>query len=110
MQLIIYERMRICMSDKLQKLKQQQEQLNARIKKIEQQEKDRQRKIDTRKKILIGAMVLDKMSKSEMSNQKVLHELDGYLTAERDRKLFGLDKPKSVHGDGYYDEDTIIPE
>lgn len=78
------------MSDRLQKLKEQQDKINAKIKRIEQQEKEKQRKDDTRKKILIGAMVLDKMSKSEQSNSKVIGQLNEYLTADRDRKLFGL--------------------
>lgn len=79
------------MSDRLQKLKEQQEQLNAKIKRIEQKEKEQQRKVDTRKKILIGAMVLDKMSKSEKVNAKVISELSVYLTSERDKKLFDID-------------------
>lgn len=79
------------MSDKLQKLKEQQEQLNAKIKRIEQKEKEQQRKIETRKKILVGAMVLDAMSKNEEYSQKVMEKLDQYLTSRRDRKLFDLD-------------------
>ncbi|WP_232579714.1 hypothetical protein, partial [Photobacterium carnosum] len=53
-------------------------------------EREKSRKEETRKKILIGAMVLDGMSKNQDYQSKMLKNLDKYLTAERDRKLFNL--------------------
>ena len=48
------------------------------------------RATDTRKKILVGAFMLDRMARSEETNAKVLGQLDQYLTRTDDRELFGL--------------------
>ncbi|MCQ9091233.1 hypothetical protein [Vibrio alginolyticus] len=76
------------MTSKLEQLKQQQAQLAERIKKETQKEKERERKDDTRRKILIGAMILDGMKNSAEYEQKILKNLDQYLTQAKDRKLF----------------------
>lgn len=78
------------MSSKLEQLKQQQAQLAERIKRETQKQKERERKDDTRRKILIGAMILDGMKNSAEYEQKILKNLDQYLTQEKDRKLFKL--------------------
>ncbi len=78
------------MSSKLVQLKEKQLQLNNRIKLEENKLKVKDRKIDTRKKILIGAMVLNKMENDSEYRDKVMQGLDKYLTVERDRKTFGL--------------------
>ena len=44
---------------KIETLKQKKEQLNARIQKLEALQKSRERKRDTRRKILIGAYFMD---------------------------------------------------
>lgn len=78
------------MNSKLEQLKQQQAQLAERIKRETQKQKERERKDDTRRKILIGAMILDGMKNSAEYEQKMLKNLDQYLTQEKDRKLFKL--------------------
>ncbi|WP_063649547.1 hypothetical protein [Aliivibrio fischeri] len=78
------------MSSKLEQLKEKQLQLNNRIKLEENKLKAKDRKIETRKKILIGAMVLKKMENDDEYKDKVMQGLDKYLTVERDRKTFGL--------------------
>ena len=78
------------MSSKLEQLKEKQLQLNNRIKLEENKLKAKDRKIETRKKILIGAMVLNKMENDAEYKDKVMQGLDKYLTVERDRKTFGL--------------------
>ncbi|WP_180054158.1 mobilization protein, partial [Acinetobacter sp. YH12236] len=50
---------------------------------------DQQRKEDTRRKILLGSYLLKKME-NEQNKEKILAELNEYLTEDRDRKLFGL--------------------
>lgn len=79
------------MSDKLQKLKARQEQLNAKIKLIEQREKEKVRKEETRKKILLGAMVMEGMANSSEYESMIMKNVDKYLKSDRDRKLFGLE-------------------
>ncbi|EGR0536022.1 hypothetical protein E4J49_25120 [Vibrio parahaemolyticus] len=78
------------MSDTLQKLKARQEQLNAKIKLIEQKEKEKARKEETRKKILLGAMIMEGMANSSEYEAMIMKNVDKYLKTDRDRKLFGL--------------------
>jgi len=67
----------------------QREQLNARIQKMEASEKAREKKRDTRRKILIGAYYLDK-ARDESTMDEVNKIMDGFLTRQSDRELFGL--------------------
>lgn len=73
--------------EKLKQLKAQQQALQAREKKklAEQQRSD-----DTRRKILLGAYMLKKMSESDFEKQKILAELNEYLVEPRDRRLFEI--------------------
>lgn len=73
-------------SEKLKQLKAQKQAAEAREKKrvAEQQRKD-----DTRKKILLGSYLLKKMQ-NEVNKEKILAELNEYLTEDRDRQLFNL--------------------
>ncbi|MCF2307975.1 hypothetical protein GLP26_19635 [Photobacterium carnosum] len=75
---------------KLEKITKQIEALQAKANAEKNREREKLRKEETRKKILIGAMVLDGMSKNQDYQSKMLKNLDKYLTAERDRKLFNL--------------------
>ncbi|PLC55993.1 hypothetical protein [Photobacterium carnosum] len=75
---------------KLEKITKQIEALQAKANAEKNREREKLRKEETRKKILIGAMVLDGMSKNQDYQSNILKNLDKYLTAERDRKLFNL--------------------
>ena len=78
------------MNSKLEQLKKKQEQLRLQIQKEEQRLKTKNRKDDTRRKILVGAMVLDRMGKDDEYKQEILSILDLYLKNEKDRDLFQL--------------------
>ena len=73
----------------LEKLKQ----LKARKQAIEARErskqKEQERKDDTRRKILLGSYLIKKMQ-NEANKEKILAELNEYLTEDRDRRLFDL--------------------
>ncbi|WP_221945825.1 hypothetical protein [Photobacterium carnosum] len=84
---------------KLEKIKTQIEALQAKANAEKMRTKSKERKEDTRKKILIGAMVLDGMNKSETYHEKIIKNLDGYLTSKHDRILFGLNIEKKQVGD-----------
>lgn len=73
----------------LQKLKKQKEILDARIQQAESRFKVKERKEDTRRKILIGAFMMEKLKKEEKFDS-MIKELDGFLTRNSDRKLFGM--------------------
>ena len=72
--------------ERLKQLKAQKQAKDAR-EKAKQKEQDR--KNDTRRKILLGSYLLKKME-DEAEKQKILAEINEYLTEDRDRKLFGL--------------------
>lgn len=73
--------------ERLKQLKAQKQAVQAREK---AKQKALERKNDTRRKILIGAMYLNRMENDEHAKQQILASLDNYLTANRDRELFGL--------------------
>lgn len=50
---------------------------------------------DTRRKILIGAMMLDHMEKNEATKTSVMTKLDAFLSRSDDRELFGLPKQEN---------------
>ena len=86
--------MLISHSPKLDKLKEKQKALHAEIQRVENLEKTRQRKNDTRKKILIGAYYLEKAEKEREEMRVLKKVMDEYLTHKNDRVLFGLEDKK----------------
>lgn len=90
--------------DKIADFETKLKQLKAQKKLAENREKkkakEQERKDETRRKILLGAMLLQRMKNDEQYNQNILAWLDKYLTENRDRKLFGLPElpvePKQV--------------
>ena len=54
-------------------------------------EREQQRKDDTRRKILIGACMLKITEENPENHEKLMLQLDRYLTDNRDRVLFGLE-------------------
>jgi len=77
------------MASKLEQLKKKQAQLTAQIKDVEAREKEKERKLETRRKILVGSFYLDK-AKENGSIDQLKNELDSYLTRKDDRALFDL--------------------
>lgn len=75
----------------LEKLKKQKAILEARIQKAEAMNKERHRKEETRRKILLGAYYLDKI-RNNGTFESVKKEMDEFLTRNSDRALFGLPK------------------
>ena len=73
--------------ERLKQLKAQKQAIEAR-ERAKQKEQDR--KDDTRRKILLGSYLVKKMESNEANKQKILADLNEYLTEDRDRKLFGL--------------------
>ena len=73
--------------EKLKQLKAQKQAIEARER---TKQKEQERKDDTRRKILLGSYLIKKMNANEANKEKILAELNEYLTEERDRKLFNL--------------------
>ena len=72
-----------------ERLKQLKAQKQAVLSREKKKQSEQQRKDDTRRKILLGSMMLKKFE-DEIEKQKILAELNEYLTEDRDRRLFGL--------------------
>lgn len=73
--------------EKLKQLKAQKQAIEAREK---NKKKEQERKDDTRRKILLGSYLIKKMNANEANKEKILAELNEYLTEDRDRQLFDL--------------------
>lgn len=72
---------------KLQQLKLRQQRVDARKRALLQ---DRERKTETRRRILVGAVILEKMRSGEMEAKTILAWLDQALSRAGDRALFDL--------------------
>ena len=72
---------------KLRQLKAQQERVAARRQAMLAR---RTRREETRRKILVGAVVLEKVEHGQISEEVLRGWLDGALTRPEDRSLFGL--------------------
>jgi len=76
--------------DRLQRLIEQRNAVNARIKQEQNKVKAGERKSDTRRKILAGAAVLQWAAKDNEFSTKLMAELKAFLVRDADRALFGL--------------------
>ncbi len=76
--------------DKIKELEQKKKQLEARIQKLKSAESAKKRKEDTRRKILLGAMVMKLIDNGYWSKEEIYQQLDEFLDKDLDRQLFGL--------------------
>lgn len=74
----------------IEKLEQRKNALERRLQIARARLKNEDRKKDTRRKILVGAMLLAKAEEDHETLSALTRQLDDYLTAKRDRDLFGL--------------------
>lgn len=72
---------------KLKQAKAKKQQIEARKRALETKE---ERAKDTRRKILVGALVLSRVERGEWSEEKLLAMLDTSLKRNDDRALFDL--------------------
>lgn len=72
---------------KLKEAKAKQQQLEARQRAAEAK---RTRQQDTRRKVLVGALILGRVERGEWPREKLLAMLDATLTRADDRALFEL--------------------
>ena len=75
------------LQQQLQQLKARQQRITARQRALESK---RSRKADTRRKILVGAIVLAKLDQGEIDKAQLHRWLDEELTRPDDRALFDL--------------------
>jgi len=83
-------------TSKLDKLNEKRAQLNAQIQAIKQKENQQKRKEDTKRKILIGGVVIKMLNSGEMPKDRLQQILDTHLVKDSDRALFDLPpRPKT---------------
>ena len=75
---------------RVKKLEEAQARLNAELQRARGRLAQEKRKRDTRRKILAGAMALDRVERGEVSEQRFQADMDRFLDQPRDRELFGL--------------------
>ena len=76
--------------DRIKELEQKKKQIEARIQKLKSAESAKKRKEDTRRKILLGSMVMKLIENGYWSQEEIYEQLDKFLDKELDRQLFGL--------------------
>lgn len=76
---------------KLEQLTRKREQIDAKIQAIKARENQRKRKTDTRRKILIGGVVLKMIKTGEMPQERLNQLLDKHLERKTDREFFKID-------------------
>jgi hypothetical protein len=83
------------LEQQIKALEERKKQLLARKQRIEARENEalgkEMRKVDTRRKILLGAMTMEMMDEDESARARILKRLDTFLSRPDDRRLFGLD-------------------
>jgi hypothetical protein len=85
------------LEQRLRQLKQRQQAVEARQRTLESR---RKRKDDTRRKILVGAIVLAKVDQGVIDSNQLRRWLDQALTRVDDRVLFQLDPAVPPSGIG----------
>lgn len=93
---------------KLNQLTQKREQLNARIQALKAQENQKKRKEDTKKKILIGGVVMKMISTGEMPQERLTQLLDKHLEKDADRALFELPVRAKIEGKKQVFEEEMV--
>lgn len=74
-------------TEKLRRLKEQKAKAERRARAAA---KKQERAKDTRRKILLGAMLLEKIKRGETSPERIRAAIDPFLRRNADRELFGL--------------------
>jgi transcription antitermination factor NusG len=82
------------LEEKLKQAKALKQKAEARVRAAEAKQK---RADDTRRKVLLGAYLLQQMNADAAIRASVLKELQGFLTRPDERALFDLAAPASSH-------------
>ncbi len=92
--------MTTAIDQQIEAAKQRLEQLKAKKQKVEAQkralEQKLSRKQETRRKILLGAMILEQMGKDEAQKASILADLNVHLVRPDDRALFGFEEATTL--------------
>jgi large subunit ribosomal protein L7/L12 len=76
--------------ERVKALEVKQAQIRAQIQALKARDTAQERKDETRRKVLVGGVVLKMVRESKLQKTQLNQWLDESLTADRDRVLFGL--------------------
>ena len=76
--------------ERRRKLEEKQARIKAELQRLDARERETKRKRETRRKILLGAMVLDRIARGEVSETVVKADMDRFLDRPQERALFDL--------------------
>ena len=85
-------------TDRIRQLEESRARINAEIQRVKGRAQQAERKRETRRKILVGSMVLGLVKRGEWPEERLKAALDRFLERELDRALFEL-PPKAPHGE-----------
>lgn len=83
---------------RLKQLIEKRNAVTARIRREQNKLRDGERKSDTRRKILAGAVVLEWAKRDSEFSSRLMAELKAFLARDADRALFGLPQAKNNGG------------
>jgi len=83
-------------TSKLDQLTKKRQQLNVQIQTLKSKESLQKRKEDTKRKVLIGGVVMKILKTGEMPQERLEHLLDKHLERPSDRVLFGLSEKRKI--------------
>jgi hypothetical protein len=86
------------LDDRLKRLEVQRVKITAEIGRLKSRHAQEERKRDTRRKLLVGALVLELVERGEWPRERLMEVLDRQLTRDIDRALFGLPPRKAAEG------------
>ena len=76
--------------ESLRKLKEKQARVNAQLQRAKARQREADRKLLLKRKILAGEMVLEMIARGELSEAEVMADMDRFLKQPPDRALFDL--------------------
>ena len=76
--------------ERLRKIEEQQARLKAEAQRVKARAREAERKRETRRLILYGAMLKDRMARGEVPEKVILADMDKFLTRDHERALFDL--------------------
>jgi len=76
--------------NRLEALTKKRDEINQQIQALKARDKAKQRKEDTRRKILIGGVIMKMLNNGDLSQERLNNMLEKHLTRDKDRELFGL--------------------
>lgn len=97
-------------SDRLTRLREKKAQIDAQLKQLEAREREQERRNDTRRKIIVGALALEHAEKDEAFGAELYRLIARYVDRPQDRALFGLAPKEGEPQEQAKEQDNLSSE